>query len=51
MVSAAHDGPELEALLASLNPGETERLFRLSVEIFIKGIEATLPHDGSGRPG
>lgn len=43
----AQDGPEIEALLRSLNPAESERLFLLSLETFLNGIEATLPRNGS----
>jgi AcrR family transcriptional regulator len=45
---SVHDGAELDALLGSLNPAESERLFRLSVETFLNGVEATLPRNGSG---
>jgi AcrR family transcriptional regulator len=40
---AVSAGPEMEALLRSLNPAEAERLFVLSVETFLNGVEATLP--------
>lgn len=43
----AKDGPEIEALLRSLNPAESERLFALSLETFLNGIETTLPRNGS----
>lgn len=48
---SVHDGPELEALLSSLNPAESARLFRLSVETFLNGVEATLPRNGSDPSG
>jgi len=46
-----HEGNELDALLSSLNAAESERLFRLSVETFLNGVEATLPRNGPGPPG
>lgn len=48
---SVHEGNELDALLSSLNAAESERLFRLSVETFLNGVEATLPRNGPGPPG
>jgi AcrR family transcriptional regulator len=42
---AVHDGAELEALLRSLEPEQSERLFHLSVEAFLNGVEVTLPRE------
>jgi len=39
---SGRDEAELEALLHSLRPEETERLFHLSLETFLNGIEGTL---------
>lgn len=40
---SVHDGPELDALLAALSSSDADRMFALSVDTLIAGIEEAVP--------